>query len=349
MDQKNNENFLKQLEQNSMKTYLNRLQNNDAIFDEIRYPTGFPELDKALSGGFVAGLHCIGAISSLGKTTFVLQIAENMANKGTPVILFSLEMRPEQLVAKAVSKNMYLAALEKAGSQDVDIYHHAKGYADLMNERNRKAFTTQESILYKNAIKVTGSSTSEMLIVSETADGKPFCIDEIIEYINTYITVTKKKPVVIIDYLQFIRPDNLITGTDKQIMDNIISSLVFTAKIQRIPIVAISSLNRGSYDSPVTMASFKESGFIEYSCETMLGLQLKGVGTKDFDVFMARAKNPREVELVLIKGRGIEVGAVIDYRFYGRHNFFEEVGRSNRTQAYRQNEHETQSKRKRVR
>ena len=80
MDQKNTENFQKQIEQNTMKTYLNRLQNNDAIFDEVRYPTGFPELDKALSGGLVAGLHCIGAISSLGKTTFVLQMAENMAS-----------------------------------------------------------------------------------------------------------------------------------------------------------------------------------------------------------------------------------------------------------------------------
>lgn len=346
MDQKNKEDFQKQIEQNSMKTYLNRLQNNDAIFDEVRYPTGFPELDKALSGGLVAGLHCIGAISSLGKTTFVLQIAENMADAGAPVILFSLEMRPEQLVAKTVSKNMYLAALERVDSQKIDIYRHAKGYSELMSERNRLAFTKQEQGIYEDSIK---KSSSDMLIVSETADGKPFCIDEIMDFINTYIAVTKKKPVVIIDYLQFIRPGNMVTGTDKQIMDNIISSLVFTAKIQRIPILAISSLNRGGYDSPVTMASFKESGFIEYSCETMLGLQLKGVGTKDFDVFMARAKNPREVELVLIKGRGIEVGAVIDYRFYGKHNFFEEVGRSNRTHAYKQNEQEKQTERKRVR
>lgn len=346
MDQKIKENFQNQIEKNSMKTYLNRLQNNDAIFDEVRYPTGFPELDKALAGGLVAGLHCIGAISSLGKTTFVLQIAENMASNGTPVILFSLEMRPEQLVAKMVSKNMYLTALDRAKGQDIDIYHHAKGYTDLMSERNRCAFTKQEQGIYKDSIK---KSSSDMVIISETEDGRPFCIDEIVEYINTYITVTKKKPVVIIDYLQFIRPGNLVAGTDKQIMDYIVSSLVFTAKIQRIPIVAISSLNRGGYDNPVTMASFKESGFIEYSCETMLGLQLKGVGTKDFDVLMARAKNPREVELVLIKGRGIEVGAVIDYRFYGRHNYFEEVGRSIRTQAYSRGIQKTQAERKRVR
>ena len=346
MDQKIKENFQNQIEKNSMKSYLNRLQNNDAIFDEIRYPTGFPELDRALAGGLVAGLHCIGAISSLGKTTFVLQMAENMSNTGTPVILFSLEMRPEQLVAKTISKNMYLSAIEQAHNQKVDIYHHAKGYSELMSKRNRCAFTKQEQGIYEESIK---KSFLDTLIVSETADGRPFCIDEIVEYINMYITVTKKKPVVIIDYLQFIRPGVSFTGTDKQIMDYIVSSLVFTAKIQRIPIIAISSLNRGGYDSPVTMASFKESGFIEYSCETMLGLQLKGVGTKEFDPLTARAKNPRDVELVLIKGRGIEVGAVIDYCFYGRHNYFEEVGRSIRTQAYSRDIQETQMERKRVR
>ena len=91
MDQKNTENFQKQIERNTMKTYLNRLQNNDAIFDEVRYPTGFLALDKALSGGWIAGLHCIGPISSLGKTTFVLQMAENMASTGIPVIILIKE------------------------------------------------------------------------------------------------------------------------------------------------------------------------------------------------------------------------------------------------------------------
>ena len=171
MDQKIKEKFQNQIEKNSMKSYLNRLQNNDAIFDEIRYPTGFSELDKALAGGLGTGLHCIGAISSLGKTTFVLQMAENIASNGTPVILFSLEMRPEQLVAKTVSKNMYLAALEQADSQKIDIYHHAKGYSELMNKRNRCAFTKQEQGIYKDSIK---KSSSDMMIISETEDGRPF-------------------------------------------------------------------------------------------------------------------------------------------------------------------------------
>lgn len=345
MDQKNTENFKQQLEANSMKTYINRLKNDDVIFDEVRYPTGFEVLDEALSGGFVAGLHCIGAISSLGKTTFVLQMGENMARNGVPVILFSLEMRPEQLVAKAVSRNMYLSALEQ-DSQDINVKFHAKGYADIMCERNRKAYTELENRLFIEALERSKISASELQIVSDKNDGRPFDIDEIVEYVNSYIKVTKKKPVVIIDYLQFIRPScKMSGGTDKQMMDYIISMLVFTAKTQRIPIIAISSLNRGGYDCPVTMASFKESGFIEYSCETMLGLQLKGVGTKEFDVIEAKAKVPREVELVLIKGRGIEIGAVIDYLFYGKHNYFEELDRSKRSHELL----EKKAERKRVR
>lgn len=326
MKNKTTDNFNKQLEYNSMKTYLHRLRNNDAIFNEVRYVTGFPELDMALSGGFVAGLHCIGAISSIGKTTFVLQMGDNMARNGVPVIIFSLEMRPEQLVAKNVSRNMYLVALEH-----LDKYyrnHYAKGYAELMSEKCRKSFTDDEQILYAKSLEWAEKPLADIQIVSEKEDGRPFDIDEIVNYINSYIFVTKKKPVVIIDYLQFIRPGKTMNGgTDKQIMDYIISMLVSTAKMQRIPIIAISSLNRGGYDSPLTMASFKESGFIEYSCETLLGLQLKGVGEKDFNINVAKAKNPREVELVLLKGRGIEVGTVIDYLFYGKHNFFEELGR----------------------
>ena len=325
MEHKSNSDFLYQIKENFMQTYLERLQENDTIFDEIRYPTGFRAFDQALAGGYTAGLHCIGAISSLGKTTFVLQMAENMASKGTPVIIFSLEMRPEQLVAKAVSRNMYLFSIEQKGRQENNIVSLAKSYSELMSEEKRKSFTEQEKYVYADAIKRTSMSTSDMQIVSETEDGKPFNIDEIVNYINTYIAATKKKPVVVIDYLQFIRPGVLTGSTDKQTMDYIISMLVFTAKIQRIPIIALSSLNRVGYESPVTMASFKESGFIEYSCETMIGLQLKGVGKKNFNITEAKAKSPREIELVLIKGRGIEVGAVIDYLFYGRHNYFKEM------------------------
>lgn len=126
-----------------------------------------------------------------------------------------------------------------------------------MNERCRNAFTNEELCLYEKSLERTEQTKVDVQIVSEKEDGRPFDIDEIVDYVNSYISATKTKPVVIIDYLQFIRPGKAIAGgTDKQVMDYIVSMLVFTAKMQRIPILAISSLNRGGYDSPVTMASF---------------------------------------------------------------------------------------------
>ena len=49
------------------------------------FPTGFPMLDEILDGGLYAGLYFVGAISSLGKTTFCLQIADHIAKNGHDV------------------------------------------------------------------------------------------------------------------------------------------------------------------------------------------------------------------------------------------------------------------------
>ena len=48
----------------------------------------FEGLDDLLEGGLYEGLYCVGAISSLGKTTFVTQIADQIAAQGTDVLIF---------------------------------------------------------------------------------------------------------------------------------------------------------------------------------------------------------------------------------------------------------------------
>ena len=54
---------------------IERRHNKDCV------STGFENLDEILDGGFYPGLYIIGAISSLGKTTFALQVADNAAKK----------------------------------------------------------------------------------------------------------------------------------------------------------------------------------------------------------------------------------------------------------------------------
>ena len=49
----------------------------------------------------------------------------------------------------------------------------------------------------------------------------------------------------------------------------------------RIPIIGISSFNRDNYTAPVNLASFKESGAIEYSSDVLIGLQYEGMDYRD--------------------------------------------------------------------
>ena len=62
-----------------------------------RLSTGFPSLDEALDGGLYEGLYILGAVSSLGKTAFCMQIADALARQGQDVLIFSLEMSEYEL------------------------------------------------------------------------------------------------------------------------------------------------------------------------------------------------------------------------------------------------------------
>lgn len=55
-------------------------------------------------------------------------------------------------------------------------------------------------------------------------------------------------------------------------------------------------------------------------------MQLHGAGTKDFDTTKEKAKNPIEIELVILKNRNGATGKKIQYKYYPMFNYFEEVG-----------------------
>ena len=89
-----------------LQDYLNYIQ------DEVKIkktPLGFEKIDKLLNGGLPNGLITLGAIPSLGKTTFMLQVADNMASlDNTKVLFFSLEMSRYNLISKSLSRLTYL-------------------------------------------------------------------------------------------------------------------------------------------------------------------------------------------------------------------------------------------------
>lgn len=78
-------------------------------------PTGFNKLDAVLDGGLYEGLYIVEAISSLGKTTLITQMADNIAQKGNDVLIFSLEMARAELMAKSISRHTLEISLASGG------------------------------------------------------------------------------------------------------------------------------------------------------------------------------------------------------------------------------------------
>ena len=251
--------------------------------------TGYSNLDSITS--LYPGLYVIGAISSLGKTTFTHQLGDQLANAGDHVLYFSLEQSKLEMVTKGISRITAKNNIEKAVSA-IDI---------------RRGNITYE---VKEAVRVYGEQSENVSIIECNFDTT---IEFITGYIEEYMKNNKVKPVVIIDYLQIIPPTDPHMNT-KDAVDGHVRALKKIQSENDLVMMVISSLNRQNYLTPVDFESFKESGGIEYTADVIWGLQLSIMNSELFDkkdkikekreaVKQAKRSNPRNIELVCLKNR----------------------------------------------
>lgn len=252
--------------------------------------TGFSNLDE-LTGGLYPGLYVVGAISSLGKTTFVHQIGDQLAEQGDHVLFFSLEQNRLEMVTKSLSritarhnKEKAVSAIKiRAGKITPEVLAAAEEY-------------------YKIADRIS--------VIECNLDTN---IYSIIGYTKDYMETYKVKPVVIVDYLQIIPPVDP-RQSDKEKVDSIVRGLKKLQSENDLVVFVISSINRANYLTPIDFESFKESGGIEYTADVVWGLQLqilnddlfnseKKIKEKREKVRQAKKAIPREIELVCLKNR----------------------------------------------
>lgn len=270
-------------------------------------PTGFAKLDNVLDGGLFAGLYVIGGISSVGKTTFTLQMLDTIAESGTDVMLFSLEMARSEIMSKSISRNTALLAIENDNYLGLD-----KTVRDIMCGKRYAYYTEKEKELIDLAIARYKEYAEHVFIFEGLGD---INVDNIKRTVEKHISLTGRKPVVFVDYLQILAAtEEYKHSTDKQIIDKSVLELKRLSRDYKIPVVAISSFNRDNYKNEVNTAAFKESDAIEYSSDVLLGLQLKGTGEKGFDEKDAKSRYPREIELVVLKNRNGATSKRVEYK-----------------------------------
>lgn len=270
--------------------------------------TGFPLLDNVLGGGLFEGLYVIGAVSSLGKTTFALQIADQVAKAGKDVLVFSLEMSRRELVCKSISR--------LSGTHSTRDVMTAKYSGDAWEQYRDFA--------------------GRLFVVEGMGN---VTIDTIRKRVNRHIAETGRRPLVIVDYLQIISPFDA-RATDKQNTDHAILELKRISRDNKIPVIAISSFNRENYTAPVNMTAFKESGAVEYSSDVLIGLQYSGMDYQEGESEKDRGKRIRElvraneqagrqgnavtVQLKILKNRNGCRGESF-YEFFPKFNRFSEL------------------------
>ena len=280
-------------------------------------PTGFDALDRALDGGLYEGLYIVGAISSLGKTTLVTQIGDQIASGGQDVLVFSLEMARAELMAKSISRHTLTLALARKWGTAC-----AKTARGVTDGRRYAQYGEREREVIRDAVTRYGEYAGHLFIAEGVGD---IGVTAIRERIARHIDMTGKTPLVIVDYLQIVAPYNE-RATDKQNMDKAVLELKRISRDFKLPMIAVSSLNRMSYGQRISMEAFKESGAIEYSSDVLIGLQLRGAGEATFDPTEAKKKNPRQIEAVILKNRNGRVGEKIEFEYYPMFNYFTEKG-----------------------
>lgn len=323
--------YLKTSTAYQLQSFINDIEKSkQATF----YPTGFPSVDSLLDGGLYAGLYCIGAISSLGKTTFCLQVIDNIAAAGHDCLIFSLEMASGELIAKSVSRHTLLENLRLYNSTT-----NAKTTRGITTGTRYSGYGQRDRELIANGIKAYSQYADHVFIHEGVGN---IGVETIREQVEKHIRITGNKPVVLIDYLQILAPYN-DRATDKQNTDKAVLELKRLSRDYAIPVLGISSFNRDNYTAPVNMASFKESGAVEYSSDVLLALQYEGMDWQEGESETNRNKRVRglmnsaiakgkkgqaqSIQVKVLKNRnGSKGDTVID--FYPMFNYFVEKGKA---------------------
>lgn len=281
-----------------------------------REKTGFPALDAWLGGGLYEGLTVLSGFPSLGKTSLLWQIGENVASGGCHTLFFSLEMSRADMLAKSLSRRAF------ANGRDVTSDDAQSGRDDCSRE-------------LKEILQDVGAR----LEVVEGSFGYG------IEAIRKRAILAKRRGgrlCVFVDYLQ-AAADYKGGGSEITAISDTAKAFRQLARELHCPIVCASSTARTNYNSAVDLGVFYGSGGIESAADCAAGLQLSAVYSQEYIdagrerqggkekqasiIDKAAAESPRGVSFIGLKNRRGQMKKRIDFLFDARHcTFLEKAG-----------------------
>lgn len=238
-------------------------------------PTGFYDLDKVTSGLHENELIIIAARPAMGKTTFALNLATNIAmNTDKTVAVFNMEMSGEQLAIKMLSS---------VGQIDFNKLKSGK-----LEHHDWKKFNEAMSRLAETRLFI--DDTSGMTISEIKAKCRRLHNSE------------GGLGVIIIDYLQLISGSARYSGNRQQEISEISRSLKTLAMELNVPVIALAQLSRsveGREDKRPLLSDLRESGSIEQDADIVAFLYREDYYTKQISI----DENTSKSEFIIAKHR----------------------------------------------
>lgn len=280
--------------------------------------TGFPLLNKVMDGGLYEGLYILGAAPGVGKSAIALQIADHVAGSGTHVLYFALEMTRKQLMARSISRLTY--TLARDGDQADKVTYLGKGTREIMIGSKWEERTKYNQGDQNEHIRKAIRAYEEPARYVHIHEGRNIGTKEIVEITENRIKRTGQKPLLIVDYLQIIKPED----TKAEIRANTDSAVIALKNLSTkygLAILLISSMNRPSYKSTTGMEGYKESSGIEFNCDVALALQYKKAGQEGYNQEDEQNKDVRELVLRVSKNREGQSGVKICMDYMPKYNY----------------------------
>ena len=262
---------------------LQRLHENGE--ELIGTPSGFRDIDR-LTGGFQAGnLIVIAARPSMGKSTFVCNVAENVALKANlPVALFSLEMSETELAQR------FLSSQARIGSD--------KLRRGTVSETDWPKVMKANNVMANAPLWIDDSSDLSLLELRAKAR-------------RLHAEMKRKEGgqglgLIIVDYIQLLRADDMGANRVEQV-GQFSRGLKLLSRELKVPVIAVSQLSRAPEQRPdkkPILSDLRESGSIEQDADIVGFLYRDEYYTKE------NSEEPGIGELIFAKHRNGPVGSV---------------------------------------
>ena len=255
------------------KELKKRVMDNYNGTSDTMIPTGIKEIDDR--GGLQTGdFDVIAAESSAGKTSLLMSIAVNAAQKGIPSMIFSMEMQSAQIAARIVSSKAKISS---------GIIQYKKLDDWQLNELTQAMKQTDELPIYFD-------------------DESTISFDSIVASMRLNVKRLGIK-LVGIDYLQILASTGHVSNQE-QFLGAIARKLKNLAKELNVCIVALSQLARNTQDPKPTLSRVRASGQIVEAADTVVMIWRPSEYGKSYSDFVVD-NVPQTAQLIFGKGRNI--------------------------------------------